>query len=351
MGVREIVVLNGGDSAPDMTETYPLTETLVYAGDASVVPDSTSGMPCQVRTGVSLGLGSRQNTSTDKLKYEPCSTRSPAPSANTSWSSPDRLLFLSDSMSSGHDLSSSLPDLSIEMNSIRRLSNSPTSIKLGSSLTAIVRDDSVLLLGDRKTAAGKHPEIATSSTNGDRPFPSVGLTNSCPSPVGARNAPCDAHRAPPSVERFPCADADCAASDRLHTSEATDDDPCDRTLTVSSTSYDSSTLLARQTDAASLSSVSSLGTGSAGDDFVDATDFVDISLHCGGAGGAGGAISSNTFERSKTLGSEDSGFDERQLHQFDPNPKPVGRRRGITSFLPRWVTGTVKLKTMVLYNL
>ena len=90
-------------------------------------------------------------------------------------------------------------------------------------------------------------------------------------------------------------------------------------------------------DASSFSSVSSLGTGtdlsasanSCSDDIGDSLEaaadfpdnrFVDISLHPG-----------NTYERSKTLGSEDSGFDEKQMHQFDTKPK----RKGITDFLTR----------------
>jgi len=90
-------------------------------------------------------------------------------------------------------------------------------------------------------------------------------------------------------------------------------------------------------DASSFSSISSLGTGtdlsasanSCSDDIGDSLEaaadfpddrFVDINLHPG-----------NTYERSKTLGSEDSGFDEKQMHQFDTKPK----RRGITEFLTR----------------
>ena len=90
-------------------------------------------------------------------------------------------------------------------------------------------------------------------------------------------------------------------------------------------------------DASSFSSISSLGTGtdlsasanSCSDDIGDSLEaaadypddrFVDISLHPG-----------NTYERSKTLGSEDSGFDEKQMHQFDTKPK----RKGITDFLTR----------------
>lgn len=92
-----------------------------------------------------------------------------------------------------------------------------------------------------------------------------------------------------------------------------------------------------KTDASSFSSISSLGTGtdlsvsanSCSDDIGDSLEtaadfpddrFVDINLHPG-----------NTYERSKTLGSEDSGFDEKQMHQFDTKPK----RRGITEFLTR----------------